>query len=399
MPELIPFRWPSEWKDPTKLDLLKGTPINCLVGEAPPAFPLGSLKFVKLEKSQPPEGISLREGVWPRVLPSEKKGDAAEAGPTGAPWVDSNTGVIRLALTKEPAKPVWLSFQPPSGKEVIPMSGFVKPIAETAAHGARWIVSLSQPFIKGLDSKSEEAVASWNRMMAAVKFFESRSSWRTWEPVAALAVVSSFEGESELMGAEFLNLAPRRQLAYRVIRTEDAPKTTFEKQTTIVYIDSRPPEGAVREKLLAFAEAGGLLISPRGLLKTSPEERRMTYQVHRVGKGRVAVPQEAWYDPYLLVREVHLLMSHREDVVRIWNGSDVSSYFLSTPMGDKGVVHLLQYGGARTQPVTVGISKSYRSVRVHNLETEKTVKPIKGELGFEIPVGEFSAYAAVELEA
>ena len=125
----------------------------------------------------------------------------------------------------------------------------------------------------------------------------------------------------------------------------------------------------------------------------------MTYQVYRTGKGRVAVPQEAWYAPYLLVREVHLLMSHREDVVRVWNGSDVDSYSLATPKADRGVVHLVQYGGARTQPVTIGISKPYRTARVFNLESEKVVKPVRGELGLEIPVGELSAYAAVELEA
>ena len=79
MPELIPFRWPKEWKDSSKLELLKNTPINCLVGEAPPPFPLGDLKFVKLEKESPPEGFALREGVWPQVLAATKK-DAADAG-------------------------------------------------------------------------------------------------------------------------------------------------------------------------------------------------------------------------------------------------------------------------------------------------------------------------------
>ena len=89
MPELIPFRWPVQWTSPSKLELIKGTPINCLTGEAPPPFPLGELKFVKLDPEQPPEGVTIREGVWPRVLPSEKK-DAAEAGPTGSPWVRSS---------------------------------------------------------------------------------------------------------------------------------------------------------------------------------------------------------------------------------------------------------------------------------------------------------------------
>ncbi len=363
MQELVPLRWPPEWKDPSKLDLIKGTPVNCLVGGAPPPFPLGDLKFVKLEKDQSPEGVALREGVWPRVLPAERK-DTAEAGPTGAPWIDSNTGVIRLAQTREPGKPVWLSFQPPSGKEILPFSGFVKPIAEPAAYGARWIITLSQAFLKGLDARSEDALASWKRMVAALKFFETHAEWRTWEPVAALAVVSSFEGESEMLATEFLNLAPRRQLAYRVVRTADAANASFAQQKAIVYIDARPPEGEVRTKLLAFAEKGGLLISPRGILKTDPEERRMGYQVHRAGKGRVAVPPDAWYDPYGLVQQVHLLMSHREDVVRIWNGSDVGSYYVANPKGDRGVVHLVQYGSGRTQPVTVGLSKPYRQARV-----------------------------------
>jgi hypothetical protein len=399
MPELIPFRWPAEWKDPAKLDLIKGTPINCLAGEAPPAFPLGELKFIKLEKYQSPEGVTLLDGVWPRILPSQRSKDAAEAGPTGAPWVDSNTGPIRLAQTREPGKPVWLGFQPPSGGEAIPLSGFVKPIAEAAAYGARWIIALSPPFIKGLDAKAGDAVGSWNRMVAALKFFESHAEWRTWEPVAALAVVSTFEGESELMSAEFLNLAPRRQLAYRAVRAADAGKTSFEKQKAIVYIEARPPEGELQKKFLEFAEAGGLVVSPRGILKTDPDERRLGYQIHRVGKGRVAVPLDPWDDPYRLVREVHLLMSHREDVVRLWNGSDVGSYFVASPKGDRGVVHLVQYGSNRTQQVAIGVAKPYRRARVYDLESEKTVKPVKGELGFEIPVGEFQAYAAVELEA
>jgi hypothetical protein len=398
MQELVPLRWPPEWKDAAKLDLLKGTPINCLVGEAPPPFPLGNLKFVRLEKDRSPEGVALREGVWPRVLPSERK-DAAEAGPTGAPWIDSNPGVIRLAQTREPGKPVWLSFQPPSGKEMVPLSGFVKPIAEAAAYGARWIITLSQPFRSGLEANSAEALSSWRRMAAALRFFEAHADWRGWEPVAALAVVSAFEGESEMMATEFLNLAPRRHLAYRAVRTADAVKASFSQQKAIVYIDARPPEGELRRKLLEFAENGGLLISPRGILKTEPEERRLGYQLHRTGKGRVAVPPDAWFDPYLLVREVHLLMSHREDVVRVWNGSDVGSHYVASPKGDRGVVHLVQYGSGRTQPVTVGLSKPYRQARVHDLESERVVRPVRGELGLEIAVGEFSAYAAVELEA
>ncbi len=398
MPELIPFRWPVQWTSPSKLELIKGTPINCLTGEAPPPFPLGELKFVKLDPEQPPEGVTIREGVWPRVLPSEKK-DAAEAGPTGSPWVDSSAGVIRLAQAKAPGKTVWLTYQPPGENEVVPFESFVKPVAESESFGAHWVITLSDSFRKALDAGAAQAMDAWKRMMATLEFFSRKAEWRRWQPVAALGVISSYEGEAEILSTEFLNLAPRRHLAYRVLITERLSAKDLEGLTTAIYIESEPPAGELLKLLLAFAESGGLVIAPRGTSKTKYETTRLGYQFHRHGKGWVAVPPDAWYDPYILVREVHLLMSHRQDVVRVWNASDSGSYFVAAADGKRGVVHLVQYGGGRTQPVTIGLARPYRTARIYNLEKEFQVEPVKVELGIEIPVGEFAAYAAVEVEA
>jgi len=60
--ELIPFRWPAEWKDASHLELLKGTPINCLAGETQPPFPLGDLRFVKLDLEKPPRELRCGKG-------------------------------------------------------------------------------------------------------------------------------------------------------------------------------------------------------------------------------------------------------------------------------------------------------------------------------------------------
>src|SRR5581483_801426 len=119
MPELIPFRWPASWRDPARLEILKGTPINCLVGQEAPPFPLGDLAFVKFEPERPPESVTFREGVWPRVLPA-KQSEGADAGPTGAPWVDSNCYFVRLAQTLEPGKMPWLIYPPPAGEVLSP---------------------------------------------------------------------------------------------------------------------------------------------------------------------------------------------------------------------------------------------------------------------------------------
>jgi hypothetical protein len=113
----------------------------------------------------------------------------------------------------------------------------------------------------------------------------------------------------------------------------------------------------------------------------------------------VAVPKEAWYDPFLLVTEVQLLIGNRENVVQVWNGGSMNSHLLASPNNDRAVAHLIHYSSGLSQPVTLGFSKPYRSARVYTLNSEKVVRPVRGGIGIEVPVGEFPEYAAVELEA
>ena len=395
-PRLIPFRWPAEWKDAGRLALLKGTPINCLAGSAPPAFPTGDLPFVRLDPEKPPEGVTLREGVWPRVLAATEQ-DAALAGATGGPWVDANAHVVRLAQTKEPGKEVWLTYSPPGAKEVVPLEDYVRPVAEAGAYGARWVITLDGRFADGLSKGDSRALGVWQQMMSVLRLFETRREWRAWQPVATLAIVSSFEGDGQLMAEEFLNLAPRRHLAHRIVRASDLAAASFEKQKAIIYLEDRPPEAPARAKLLQFAENGGTLFAPRGIIEGKQYDVRQEHAVHQFGRGRVIMPLDKWEDPFALVRQVQLLVSIREDVVQVWNGGDMNSHYLSSPDGRQGVVHLIPYASGRTLPVTIGLQTPYRSARVVTSASTTPVNAVPGALGIEIPVGEFSCFAAVEV--
>ena len=397
MPEPIPFRWPASWTDAAKLELLKGTPINCIAGEAPPPFPLDGLPFVKLDKDRPPEGVTLQDGVWPRVLAATRK-DTAGGGPTGSAWVDSNASVVRLAKVREPGKTVWLTYAPPDGKEVVPLDGFVKPITEAEAFGAHWVIALDRYFAGQLDQRDEKAVGQWRRMMAALRFAAARRERRAWEPVAPLAVASTFQGDDKLLSEEFLNLAPRRHLAYRVLLASEIGARSFAGQKAVIYLENTPPEGAVRTKLLEFAQAGGLLIAPLGTVDTPPDERRSEHSVRRAGKGRVAMPLQKWEDPFTLVDQVHVLLSHREDPVQMWNGADVDAFYVASPNQDRAVARLVPYASGPTLPITLSFRKTYRRARVVTLAGEKAVQPARGQLGTEIAVPEFTDYAEVELE-
>ncbi len=400
---LVPFRWPAEWKDPSALALLKGTPVNCLAGTAPPPFPIGDLPFVTLDAGRPPEGITLCEGVWPRVLPA-KEDDTTVAGVTGGAWVDSNAGAIRLAQTKEPARQVWLTYLPPGPKEVIPFEDYVRPVAEAGAYGARWVISLDGAFARAINAKNDRALGVWRQMMGVLKLFEGRVEWRTWQPVAGLAVVSSFQGELDLVAEEFVKLAPRRHLAYRVVLASDFARTSFDRQKAIIYLDAAPPATDTRNALERFAQNGGTVLAPRGLLAgqasglSAPVEIRHEHAIHPLGRGRLITPQDKWEDPFTLVRQVQLLLSVREDVVQVWNGGDMNSHYVASSDGRRAVVHLIPYASGNTQPVTIGVRDPYRAARVITSASTTQVKITPGGLGFEIPVGEFSGFAAVELD-
>jgi hypothetical protein len=356
------------------------------------------MPFVKLDASEkPPEAVTLREGVWPRVVPATED-DAALAGVTGGPWVDSNAGGIRLEQVKAPGRDVWLTYSPPGAKEIVPPEDYVRPIAEAAAYGARWVITLDAHFAQGLGRRDERALRAWRQMMRTLELFERRREWRAWQPFAALALVSSFEGENRLLAEEFLNLAPRRHLALRIVLAANAPATSFDQQKAIIYLDSAPPEAEARATLLGFAENGGKLFAPRGIVKTKPIGASQQHAIHQLGRGRVITPLDKWEDPFALVRQVQLLLSIREDVVQVWNGGDMNSHYLTSPDGRRAVVHLIPYASGNTPPVTIGVRNAYRSARVTTETATRPVTVARGRLGIEIPIGEFSGFAAVELE-
>src|SRR6476661_4855132 len=97
-----PMRWPSEWTHPSALDLVRNSPVNCIL--LPPESPLTSEMQKRglktLDASAAPSGITLVKGEWPGV---RGRRDGATAGPTGVPWVDSNGWRVRLARMRDPA--------------------------------------------------------------------------------------------------------------------------------------------------------------------------------------------------------------------------------------------------------------------------------------------------------
>ena len=448
------MRWPEDWRDPSLLDLLKDTPINCLVvawgNESPPAAVLEKgrrlgLRFVGLiegasdraaalqsaqtagldavaldnpaesklpaiawaEKSKLPwssgaAAFAATDAVWPGI-PS---GTGERGGPTAVPWVDANGWFLQLARTLAHGKPVWLGTAPPPS-ESVRASRYLLAIADACAYGGRWVITLHDKLRASLAVRNQAALEQWKTITSAVRFFEAHREWNGLAPYANLAVLSDFSGANEFASQELLNLLARRGVPYRIVEKSRAHATEWNGIKGILCLDEQPPAEDLKKKLLSFVESGGTLIvqakwpAPAGLGAASDALRR--WNLYAIGKGRLAIAKDESQDPYVVATDAQILLSHRNDVVRYFNFGTLNGYYTSSAGGRRAVLHVVNYT-TRTwsNPVSITLLRRYEAARLWRFDANS---PAPLELapaemtGVEIHLPPFGVYAAIELEA
>ena len=197
----VPARW--NWTDVKSLDLISGTPVNCLLLKSVDAafaaaarergiialaviapggdpadaarnavranyqgvvlegdFPKGTAARVKdvladskavvvqltsrskMDLAGADPIVGTYQGVWPGIQVLEN--GAAKAGPSGSAWIDTNTGFIR-SVRAWGHDAVWLGNLPPA-HTVIPGERYLQALADAALSGGRWILALDDDF-------------------------------------------------------------------------------------------------------------------------------------------------------------------------------------------------------------------------------------------------------------
>jgi hypothetical protein len=404
----IPFRWPGgdSWRRVESLALLKDSAINCLV--ISPAHPVADaaakqgLAVVNPE-SVPPSIHVIASAKWPRIPTSGRgrRASDAGAGPTGAPWVDSNGWLAALAHARSPTSTVWLMEESPKDAGVIRGPQYSLAIADASAYNSRWVVSLDSALADGLAAGKTESIATWKRMDLDLRFFAAHEAWLRGEPQAVFGVLSDFAGLNEYLAGEILNLCNRRHLQYRVL--DVAQPLDFSGLKGILVVMQTAPPANLQEKLNAFVDSGGLLIVPAslsrlagGLERAGDFENR--YEYFSRGNGRLAVAQKLWADPYAVASDAHLILSRKNDIVRLWNAGSTNAYYTRIANGD-GLVQVLNYAArAFGNPVSLWVAHSYRTARLTVLGGDKTerlsITPKNG--GSEVDLPPFDIYAAIE---
>lgn len=370
-----PLRWTAgssvtlldEWKQAGIDSVLAGPEVAAAVREKAKSVGLEVLDPARL-----PPGIRIVKGNRPGVK-RRSGGDTFETGPTGMPWVDSNGWLIRLERERNPGVQIWIEADPQEGSQDLA-------IADAAAYGGRWVIAPRAP------------------VSPLPAFFHQHADWDTLEPVAALAVVSSFDGPDEFLSHEVLNLSGRLHQPYRII--EKSKLGLLEGVQAVVYPDAAAPASALRQRLMQFVEQGGLLIAgPRWGAAGADNGEHPRYRVTRRARGRIAVAKEALSDPYLVANDVTSLLSHSNDLVRFWNAGAMGSFYTRSRDGSRAVVHILNYAEAPGRfPVSVWVKGSYRNARLWTSGSSASVEAIPVRDGIEMHLPAISRYAVLELQ-
>jgi hypothetical protein len=472
------------WGQPSALDLLKGTPINCLVvdwayggpedsaqqqalkplleagrrlglsfvgkvamkegtGAAVVAARAAGLSAVMLEDTSGQSSdlpailqfqrdkvawdtastiFSSKENIWPGLNLETMRGDTAIGGPTGVPWVDSNGWFSLLAGELAPGKILWLDFDPPDTSTVLHPASYALAIADSRAYGSRWIISLDDKLRAALPKGNLQAKSVWDKVCEAAAFFESHRDWETFKSQGVLAVISDFRGENASSSGEVLNLLNRRQVQFLIFeRTawhghparahgQDGRATTkdvlppTQGLKAMLWLDKEAPSAEQHSQLLAFVRQGGLVIAATYLgpqeVKPTKKDPSIHYKMYNVGKGQMAVAEEGFQDPYQVAVDTHLLVSRRNDLVRLYNPAATNCHSSIDPGHRKRLIQVLNYSSDPADSVTLWVNARVESAKLWQPGTKdaRTLQGVAAAPGTDFGLPPLSVYCALEFE-
>ena len=406
----VPARWISN--DPKSLDLVKDTPINCLLLERDqwsPAFaeqaskldivtlgvvrpggdPVESalaalqnkLQGVVLEGDFPhadtarvrerlaaakaplvemlprrslqlhgqPEITATYQSVWPGIHVQDDDGKT-RAGPTGSPWINTNTGFL-IFVRASADGPVWVGNLPPE-KRVLKGDDYLFAICDAAAAGARWVVALDPDFRKRLLGREEQALKDWKRMALYLQYFEDHKDWRAMRSNSRLTVLQDADSGALLSGSILDMMVTKRSLVQVLPRwrlNDDAIRGA----TMVLNLEAELLTPEQKAVLARFTNGGKTLA-------TSPPQFKPPV-LHgdqiTVDEKEVAVIEDLWHG-------VNSAVSHAGVGLRMYNVSSMLSNVLADPGNKQIVLHLVNYSGYPVENITVFFPGSLKSAKM-----------------------------------
>ena len=405
----VPARWP--WSDPATLELLAGTPVNCLLVERPAwdarfnrqariagvatlgvireetdpvaataeaveldftgvvyegDFPRGALDEARKVAARadrivvelvPRTSMRLEsadvilgtfQGVWPGINLADD--GSAKAAPTGSLWIDTNTGFLRFLRAMTEAE-IWLGNLPPAGT-VIPLSRYLQAIADAAMVGGRWIVAFDDDFAARLARGDAAAIEDWRRIGRHLAYWQQHRAWREYRPYGGLAIIHDVQSGA-LLSNGILDMVSARHTPLRSIPIRRLSDEAIAGARMAVSVDPAALEPEQKEILRRFTRSGASLLSaPPGWKFPPIQPGQMS-----VDKNEVARLDDIW-------RGVNSMVGRENLGVRLFNVSSMRSELVAAPGGRPVVLHLVNYADYPVEHVTVHLLDKFEKARL-----------------------------------
>ena len=428
----IPMRWNSG--DPRSLDLLKDTPVNCVLLERSDWDP----RFVKIAASRgiatiavvhsgpdladqakhaarmkmnavalageydSEEGDRLRaalvdtsaipielpirrhvridshdpvvgtsQALWPGV--EVEHGGRTVTGPSSNPWINTNSGFLRFVRSTTNAA-IWVDVRPPP-KLAVTVDQYCVAIADSAMTGAHWIVSLDDDLDRRLLTGDAQAAAGWKRIAAYLRYFETYPEWRDYRPFSEMAVVEDTDSGG-LLSSSLLDMLSVLHTSVRPVPTRRLSAESLHGARIVLNVDAETISEQQKQALQDFAASGGVIVNPPpGWRFPQVSERQMA-------------PTRRQMDQIGGMWEVTYTATARKNFgVRTFNTSTMLFNLMAARDHKSLLIHLVNYTDFAAETITVqalGTWKRARLYRPDGATIELSVYPANDGTGVDI---------------
>lgn len=394
MPDWVPARWFS--KDPATLKLVESTPVNCLLIEKAnwsPEFTKaaaergiatlgvvtgnanagdiaaeakkagltglaveGSLSAGKVDMpvveltnraemkfGSDAQILATKQGMWPGIRAEQ---DGLIAAPTGAPWIDTNTGFLRYARVSTRAA-IWIAERVPEKKHPL-ITAYLAAIGDAGMTGARWVLDFDDEFARGLTKGDATALKNWALIVQHVKFYEDHKELRGYAMRSTLALVEAPESGALISGG-VLDMMATKHTPVTPIPASSLNGKSLLRSKMAVNVDPELLSANQKEALKAFTKAGGtLLTGPPGWRFPSLQPDQIT-----LDKKDLETLDSIW-------KELNTVTGRDNLGARLFNVGSMLSNLLESPEGEQVALQLVNYSDYAVADITVHVLGKFK---------------------------------------
>lgn len=368
-----PVRWFAS--DAASLDLLAGTAFNSVLVE-PEQWNGGfvsaahqrGIAVAGLIRESPgaAEEAGSWQGVWPGLNAQEEDGGVL-AGPTAAPWLDTNSGFLRYVRSRVRAR-LWMANRPPEGR-IYPVRRYLEAMADAALAGAWWVVALDRDFGARLAHRQARALDNWKQICSFAAFLQKHGAWRDWATFSRLGLAEE-PAQGALVSGSVLDMIAVQHIPVKLLTGNLDPG-----MRVVVNLTGKPMAAPV----VVAPEPGWRFPVP------PPEE-------YAIRKADLPKLEELW-------KQVSKVTARQNFGMRLFNGSGMLSRPLISLGGKRLAVPVVNYTGYPVEGVTVHLAGQWNKARLlapGRDPRELVLYDINGGKGIEIAGIDLMAILEVE---